>query len=179
MKKRISLALACCLGMLLSGWCQTGSDIGFLTKTGAQMPDFKVQMLDGNMMDTKTLRGKVILLDFWGAKCGGCLLEMKRFPKEIIAVYGARKDFVLLPIEAQGHSEAEIKKTAERLGFTFPLAFENGQDIAGLFFNRAMGLPRTLIIDRQGKIVYQAFGYNEKEFAGMLKALEQTINEKK
>ena len=151
------------------------TDIGFHTKVGQQMPDFKVSMLDGRVVNTEELRGKVILLDFWGTQCGGCLLAMKRFPKEIWEPYSKRKDFFLLPVEAQKHTAGEIQAVASRLGFRFPLAYENGEDIAGLFFHRAMGLPRTLIINRQGKIVYQAFGYSEKEFARMLKVLEKTL----
>lgn len=154
------------------------TDIGFVVKKGQVMPDFEVQMLDGGTVKTKDLRGKVILLDFWGAKCGGCLLAMKRFPEEVIGVYGKRKDFFLLPVEAQKNTEADIRSSAKRMGFTFPLAFENGQDIAGLFFNRNFGLPRTLIIDREGKIVYMAYGYTKEEFEHMLKVLEKTMEER-
>lgn len=150
-------------------------EIGFTTKVGQPMPDFKVQMLDGTILDTKTLRGKVILLDFWGAKCAGCLLELKRFPEEIIKPYGSRKDFFLLPVEAQKQPKEVIEACVERLGFTFPLAYENGENIAELFFRREFGLPRTLIIDRKGIIVYQAFGYTEEEFKEMLKVLENTM----
>lgn len=154
---------------------ENGAEIGFVTRVGQKMPDFKVSMLDGSMLDTKDLRGKVILLDFWGAKCGGCLVEMKRFPKDILEPYGKRKDFFLLPVEAQKNTAETIQAVAERLDFNFPLAYENGQDIAGAYFNRAFGLPRTLIIDRQGKIVYQAFGYTDQEFKKMLEVLEKTL----
>lgn len=179
MKKGILL-----LGMLFSiVWGSlrgqnTGNQIGFITKIGNLMPDFVVEMLDGKVVDSKELRGKVILLDFWGAKCGGCLVEMKRFPEEVVKTFGKHADFFLLPIEAQHHSKNEIEDTAERLGFNFPLAYENGKDIAGLFFNRIFGLPRTLIIDRDGKIVYQSFGYSEEEFKSMLKTLEKTLDRK-
>lgn len=150
---------------------------GFVVKKGQMMPDFEVQKLDGGTINTKDLRGKVILLDFWGAKCGGCLLALKRFPKEVIEVYGEREDFFLLPVEAQKNTEADIRASAKRMVFDFPLAFENGQDIAGLFFDRSTGLPRTLIIDREGKIVYMAYGYTEEEFPRMLEVLKKTVEE--
>lgn len=151
------------------------TDFGFVVKKGQRMPDFKVQKLNGGKINTKKLRGKVILLDFWGAKCGGCLLALKRFPKEVIEVYGKRKDFFLLPVEAQKNTEADIRASAKRMGLDFPLAFENGQNIAELFFNRNFGLPRTLIIDREGKIVYMAYGYTEEEFSRMLEVLKKTM----
>lgn len=155
------------------------NQVGFITKIGDRMPAFKVDMLDGSVLDSKTLKGKVVLLDFWGAKCGGCLLALKRFPEEIIKVYEKRKDFFVLPVEAQNHSREEIEVCARRMGFHFPLAYENGKDIAGLFINRNFGLPRTLIIDRKGKIVYQAYGYTDEEFAGMLTVLKETMDDVK
>lgn len=156
----------------------SATQVGFITKVGEVMPGFQVKMLDGSVLNSATLKGKVVLLDFWGAKCGGCLLEMKQFPEHILKPYGQREDFFLLPIESQGHSAEEIKAVAARMKFDFPLAYEDGQDIAGIFFNRAMGLPRTMIIDRNGKIVYQAFGYTKEEFGKLLGVLKKTIKEK-
>ncbi len=176
MKREILFFLILTAAIGRAAWGQdVASQVGFITEVGQSMPDFEVEMLNGSVLDTKKLRGKVILLDFWGAKCGGCLLAMKRFPEEILKPYGKRKDFFLLPIEAQNQSKEVIESCAARLGFTFPLAYENGRDIGGLFFKRIFGLPRTLIIDREGRIVYQAFGYDEKEFGEMLKVLEKTI----
>lgn len=179
----MSMKVMCVLAWLLLttvAWqSQDGAEqIGFVTRTGESMPDFTVDMLDSSRLDTRTLRGKVVLLNFWGAKCGGCLLEMKRFPEEVLKPYCKRKDFFLLPVEAQGNTKEVIGEVAERQKFDFPLAYENGQNIAGLFFRRVFGLPRTLIIDRKGKIVYQAFGYSEEEFGRMKKVLAKTINEK-
>lgn len=179
MKVKILCALA---WLLLTAWAwepqENAEQVGFITNIGNPMPHFTVDMVDGNKLDTRTLKGKVILLNFWGAKCGGCLLEMKRFPDEILKPFGKSSDFILLPIEAQKNTKEEIKSVAQRLKFNFPLAYENGQDIGGLFYKRVFGLPRTLIIDRDGKIVYQAFGYTTEGFNQMLKVLDKTINEK-
>ncbi len=174
----MKLTWICCL-IVSMGWAQSEmAQVGFTTKIGQQMPDLTVELLDGRMIDTKELRGKVILLDFWGAKCGGCLLEMKRLVKNVLVPYEDREDFFLLAIEVQNHKKEEIEGVAKRLGFQFPLAYENGKDIVGLYFQRVLGLPRTLIIDRKGKIVYQAFGYTDEEFDDMLKVLRRTVDEK-
>lgn len=168
--------------LLLTAWAwQTQEDaeqVGFKNRIGDKMPNFSVDMIDGTKLDTRSLKGKVIMLNFWGAKCGGCLLEMKRFPEEIIKSFSKYPDFFLLPIEAQKGTKDEIKTVAQRQKFDFPLAYENGQDIGGLFYNRVFGLPRTLIINREGKIVYQAFGYTTEGFKQMVKTLENTLKEK-
>lgn len=179
MKAKILFGLA---WLLLTAWAwqsqEDAEQIGFITGIGDKMPDFTVDMLDGTKLDSRTLRGKVVLLNFWGAKCGGCLLEMKRFPDEILKPFHESKDFFLLPVEAQNSTKEEITAVAQRFKFNFPLAYENGQDIGGLFYKRVMGLPRTLIINREGKIVYQAFGYTEEGFGKMVKVLEKIINKK-
>ena len=62
------------------------------------------------------------------------------------------------------------------MNWDFPLVCEEGQDIAGTFFHRSMGLPRTLIVNRDGIVVYQAFSYTEEEFQTMLKKLKETLD---
>lgn len=88
----MKLTWICCLIVSMC-WAQSEmAQVGFTAKIGQQMPDFTVELLDGRMIDTKELRGKVILLDFWGAKCGGCLLEMKRLVKDVLVPYEDRED---------------------------------------------------------------------------------------
>jgi peroxiredoxin len=39
-------------------------------------PDFKLSDLNGNSVGLTSMRGKVVLLDFWSASCGPCIREM-------------------------------------------------------------------------------------------------------
>jgi peroxiredoxin len=43
---------------------------------GRPAPDFKLPDLNGNNVALSSMRGKVVLLDFWSISCGPCIREM-------------------------------------------------------------------------------------------------------
>lgn len=146
---------------------------GFKVWEGHMVPDFKVKMVDtGKMVDIKDLRGKVVLIDFSGTQCGGCIAGMKKFDEGIFKRFKG-KDLVVLPIMVKYKDVEDIKAFQKRFGFNFPMAMDEGAKVASLFYDQ--GMPRYFVIDRKGKIVYHGPGYHLGAFERMQEAIEKAL----
>src|SRR5580765_6654689 len=91
-----------------------------LTKLGQRVPDFGWTTLDGQKFDTKTLQGKVVLLNFFATWCGPCMEEMPHLQKDIFQKF-KDKNFVMVSIGRE-HNDAELKEFRKKREFTIPIA---------------------------------------------------------
>ena len=57
--------------------------------TGAAAPDFSLPDIDGNKITLSALKGKTVLLDFWGTWCHACISGIPEL-KQAAAKYADR-----------------------------------------------------------------------------------------
>jgi len=141
----IAIALA---GILLATVLFSGGE-----QEPKMAPDFSLLSLDGETVTLSELRGNVVVIDFWASWCRPCL---KSFPN-LHAVVDRHQDrgVVLLVIS--------LDKTAKRardylVDNGYPTnnvlweSLDDAREIKKLF--GVVGIPRTIIIDRDGFIQY-------------------------
>ena len=137
-------------------------------------PSFTVYNKDGKAIDSQSLRGKVVLLNFFATWCPPCREELPRLQKEIYDRWSAREDFevmVLAREEDWDKLDPFIKKT----GYTFPIYPDLKRGVFSLFADSF--IPRNVLIDKEGKIIYQSVGYTEKEFTAFIAMIERSLGE--
>ena len=140
-----------------------------LVKAGTQAPDFRVEMFDGTTFTLGSLRGKVVLLNFWATWCGPCQREMPDIQK-LYEKYGKNTgDVIVLGVanpktkdapNNQDQAEPGIVQYLSENGYSYPVLM----DRTGALFS-AYGItsfPTTFMIDQEGNV----FGY----VTGMLTA---------
>ena len=142
-----------------------------LVKVGDDVPEFVVEMFDGQKINIKDLKGKIVLINFWATWCPPCQEELKRVQKEILDRFKG-KDFVFLAISRE-ESKEQVKKFRERNGYTFPMGLDPERKIYSKFATAT--IPRNFIIDKKGKIVEIEVGYTKEAFAKMIEKLEKAL----
>lgn len=139
------------------------------------MPAFTVTDLDGTEINIASLRGKVVLINFWATWCSPCLAELPRLEKQIWQKFKS-DDFVMLAI-AREQSDEEVAAFKKERGLTFPMASDPTRAIFKLFGNG--GIPRSYVVGRDGNILYQSDGYVPSEFGKMTKLIERELKKPK
>lgn len=137
-------------------------------------PDFTAEMFDGGSVTLSSLRGKVVLLNFWATWCGPCMRELACVQRDIIDRF-AGEDFVFLAV-SRGDTRGQIAETRRQRGFAFPMAMDPGQTIFAMYAEK--GIPRNYLIDREGRIVRVEVGYSPASFAGLADAVAAEIARK-
>lgn len=123
-------------------------------------PDFTVQMLDGTRytLSDLTAQGKVVMVTFWATWCPPCRQELSHMQEAIFDRYKGT-DLVVLPI-SRGDDPNKVRSLLDKMGITFNVGLDQSQDIYRLYASNY--IPRTYIIDRNGRVAYFAVGYDDE-----------------
>ncbi len=127
---------------------------------GNPVPDFKLKNLEGNTISLSSLRGQVIILNFWSTTCPPCEAEMPHLE----ATYDAWKDkgFMILAIDI-GEDAATVKEFMTSRGLNIPVLLDNQFKVAEKYGIRYT--PTTFVIDREGKLQSQVIGAFQNQAA--------------
>lgn len=167
MKKSLLL----CLLTLLAFVCKAQDD-GDIVKVGDKMPAFTIVSDNGQQLSSASLKGKVVLVNFFATWCPPCQKELAEVRKTLWPKYKDNKHFALLVIGRE-HTDADLSKYNEKKGFTFPLYPDKNRSIYGAFAKNL--IPRSYLVDKSGKVIYTSKGYNDEDFASLMKAIETAL----
>jgi thiol-disulfide isomerase/thioredoxin len=120
---------------------------------GSLAAPFELATLDGKVVKSSELAGKVVLVNFWATWCGPCKEEMPSLARLRKQLDPAQ--FVLLTVTTDLQRQG-ITHFLSQLGITLPVLFDEDQEVSRSFMVR--GLPTTIVIARDGTLVGRAVG---------------------
>ncbi len=156
---------------------QTAADIlPKLDDDGAMPPlDGAVQWLNSPPLTAASLKGKVVLVDFWTYSCINCLRALP-YVKAWAAKYHDQGLVVIgvhAPEFAFERDINNVTREAGKLGINYPIAIDNNYSIWRAFNNQYW--PAHYFIDASGQIRYEHFG--EGEYAQSEQVIQQLLRE--
>ena len=111
-------------------------------------PDTGYPVLGGDSLDFATLKGRVVFINYWAEWCAPCREEIPTFN----AFAAAHPDQVrVLSVNFDGVSAETLATQARGLGIEFPTLLRDPRSQFGV--PPPMGLPETLVLDRDGKLL--------------------------
>jgi thiol-disulfide isomerase/thioredoxin len=131
--------------------------------------NFTLKDVDGKDVKLASLKGKVVLLDFWATWCGPCKIEIPWFI-EFQKKYGpAGLQVIGVSID---DTQAKLKPYVAQMKMNYPvlqgLDHDDVQDAYGPMF----GVPVTVVISRDGKMCAKHVGLSSKDaFEAEIKSL--------
>jgi cytochrome c biogenesis protein CcmG/thiol:disulfide interchange protein DsbE len=116
-------------------------------RAGEKAPDFAITTRNGSPITLKSVRGRVLVLNFWASWCAPCIAETPSLNEFQNAL---RQSGVIV----LGISVDDDEPAYEHFLSRFKLSFETGRD-PGRRISSTYGtfqIPETYIIDKSGKI---------------------------
>jgi len=144
---------------------------GYLSLNKRQSaPDVTFVSIKGEKISPESLRGKVVMVNFWATSCTTCVAEMPEMVDTYNKYKGQGLEFVAVAMKYDPANY--VLNFAETRQLPFKVALDASGDAAKAYGDVAL-TPTTFVLDKQGKIIKRYVG--KPEFAELHKLLETAL----
>lgn len=140
------------------------------------MKNLELKMEDGKVAHIADFKNRVVILSFWASDCGPCLEELPTFAK-LSKEFGEDK-LVVVPINIEDTESLDKKFVAsfwKKNNFAFPSYFDTQQVNAQIMDIQV--IPTNYVLDKQGRIAFSSFGYNNWSSTKALDLIKSLVAE--
>jgi peroxiredoxin len=135
-------------------------------------PSVSYTLLDGRRAALESLRGRVVLINFWATDCAPCIEEMP----QMVATWRryAPRGFETLAVSMSYDPPFAVSRFAEARQLPFGVVIDNTGEFARRFGNVHF-TPTTVLIDKRGDIIRRWVG--KVDVAALQRQIEELLKE--
>ena len=138
-------------------------------KTGNKFPKIKTTDIYGNKINTKSLLGKIIVINYWFINCGQCRAEIP-FLNKIVDKFKNDSSIVFISIALD--EEYQLKEFIKSNPFKYQI-IDKGQFLTDK--SQIKAFPTNVVVDKKGRVYYNSTGFSPSTPIW----IEKSINELK
>ena len=163
----VTFCLSLLIAALLTGCGDSGPKKAKVAKV---VPDFSLTSLDGQPITRESLKGKVVLLDFWATWCAPCRAAIPH----LVTLYETYKDqgLEVIGVSLDQGDPSDVEDFVKRNNIPYPIAIGTNNPITKDLGN-VSSLPTIILLSKQPTIEFKVVGFN----AEIANKLESKIKE--
>ncbi|HSN06102.1 MAG TPA: TlpA disulfide reductase family protein [Candidatus Angelobacter sp.] len=154
-----------------------GSTVLLSPDQRAAAPTVVGTTLDGARLDLASMRGKVVVVNFWASWCGPCREEAGALQKVYDETHAKGVDFVGI-VSGGKDSLQNAQAFTRRFDVTYPSMFDQDNSLVLAFAGQLppSAIPTTLVLDREGRVAARAIDAVDR--SRLLGMIEPVLAEK-
>ena len=133
-------------------------------------PNVTYTALDGQKFTSESLKGKVVMVNFWATSCVTCIKEMPQMVQTYNKYKGQGLEYVAVAMSYDPPNY--VLNYAQTRQLPFKVALDTQGELAKSFGDVKL-TPTTFVIDRKGNIIKRYVG--EPEFSQLHELLEKAL----
>lgn len=144
----------------------------FLNTSKHDAPASTFVLLDGSQLQTKDLRGRVTLVNFWATSCTTCVAEMPHMVETYEKYKG--KGYNMVAVAMAYDPPSYVVNFAQTRKLPFDVAIDNTGAVAKSWGEVTL-TPTSYLVDKRGEIVKRYVG--QPDFAELHRLIEKLLQE--
>lgn len=118
-------------------------------------PPLRLETLRGGVLDLSTMKGRVVVVNFWATWCPPCIEEMPTMQRLWEDMHARGLDVLAVNVGEPSDRIENFLRVFEP-SLEFPILLDNDGKAFQAWDVR--GLPKTFIVDKSGRVIYEAEG---------------------
>ncbi len=144
---------------------------------GTPAPAFATRTVTGKPLTLRSLRGKVVLLDYWATWCGPC--QMATPTLESLHKQFAKKGLVVVGLSVDDQrSVGVVKPFMKHFGMTYLVSASPVANNKAQYAYNVHGIPSQFLIDKKGIVRWSQSGYSDNEAQELPPLIKKLLAEK-